>query len=154
MQLFLVTSIIGGLTRQVLLLSPSTQSRIGLELFWRMQVVAESSFPYIYIVRYSTRDEDLMLRDKAKHIAWISYGKNTSMFAASRSSLVYLMTVFLHTASLVGQSAPPEVMQKLTYLVLRHPKVKRIDTVRAYTFGVLYFVEVSYMVCYTIWHVK
>ncbi|PWA42493.1 Cation efflux protein [Artemisia annua] len=45
--------------------------------------------------------------------------------------------------SLVGQSAPPEVLQKLTYLVTRHPKVKRVDTVRAYTFGVLYFVEVD-----------
>ncbi|KAM7523243.1 hypothetical protein LguiA_013145 [Lonicera macranthoides] len=45
--------------------------------------------------------------------------------------------------SLIGQSAPPEVMQKLTYLVIRHPQVKRIDTVRAYTFGVLYFVEVD-----------
>lgn len=52
------------------------------------------------------------------------------------------MMVFLDAASLVGQSAPPEVMQKLTYLVIRHPQVKRIDTVRAYTFGVLYFVEV------------
>lgn len=46
--------------------------------------------------------------------------------------------------SLVGQSAPPEVLQKLTYLVLRHDsKIKRVDTVRAYTFGVLYFVEVT-----------
>lgn len=52
--------------------------------------------------------------------------------------------IFLHVASLVGQTAPPEVLQKLTYLVLRHhPKIKRVDTVRAYTFGVLYFVEVS-----------
>ena len=42
----------------------------------------------------------------------------------------------------MGQSAPPEVLQKLTYLVVRHPQVKRVDTVRAYTFGVLYFVEV------------
>lgn len=48
--------------------------------------------------------------------------------------------------SLVGQSAPPEVLQKLTYLVIRHPQVKRIDTVRAYTFGVLYFVEVGHFV--------
>ncbi|KAF3947049.1 hypothetical protein CMV_026766 [Castanea mollissima] len=47
------------------------------------------------------------------------------------------------TVSLVGQSASPEVLQKLTYLVMRHPQVKRIDTVRAYTFGVLYFVEVD-----------
>ena len=46
--------------------------------------------------------------------------------------------------SLIGQSAPPEVLQKLTYLVLRQgaDNIKRVDTVRAYTFGVLYFVEV------------
>ncbi|KAJ1396062.1 Cation efflux protein [Sesbania bispinosa] len=53
-------------------------------------------------------------------------------------------TVLENAVSLVGQSAPPEVLQKLTYLALRyHPQIKHIDTVRAYTFGVLYFVEVD-----------
>ncbi|KAG9137755.1 hypothetical protein Leryth_019392 [Lithospermum erythrorhizon] len=53
-------------------------------------------------------------------------------------------TVMENAVTLVGQSAPPEELQKLTYLVLRHhPKIKRVDTVRAYTFGVLYFVEVD-----------
>ncbi|XAR68629.1 hypothetical protein NMG60_11003822 [Bertholletia excelsa] len=53
-------------------------------------------------------------------------------------------TVLENAASLVGQSAPPEFLQKLTYMVLRHhPQIKRVDTVRAYTFGVLYFVEVD-----------
>ncbi|GAB4835138.1 Metal tolerance protein 4 [Ancistrocladus abbreviatus] len=52
-------------------------------------------------------------------------------------------TVMENAVSLVGQTASPEVLQKLTYLVLRHPQIKRIDTVRAYTFGVLYFVEVD-----------
>ncbi|KAK8520541.1 hypothetical protein V6N13_031014 [Hibiscus sabdariffa] len=52
-------------------------------------------------------------------------------------------TVMENAASLVGQAAPPEFLQKLTYLVIRHPRVERIDTVRAYTFGVLYFVEVD-----------
>ncbi|XP_010673527.2 metal tolerance protein 4 [Beta vulgaris subsp. vulgaris] len=52
-------------------------------------------------------------------------------------------TVLENAVSLIGQTAPPEVLQKFTYLVLRHPQVKRIDTVRAYTFGVLYFVEVD-----------
>ncbi|KAL3841180.1 hypothetical protein ACJIZ3_025771 [Penstemon smallii] len=53
-------------------------------------------------------------------------------------------TVLENAVSLVGQSASPEVLQKLTYLVLRHdPQIKRVDTVRAYTFGVLYFVEVD-----------
>ncbi|KAE8678837.1 Metal tolerance protein 3 [Hibiscus syriacus] len=52
-------------------------------------------------------------------------------------------TVMENAVSLVGQAAPPEFLQKLTYLVIRHTGVKRIDTVRAYTFGVLYFVEVD-----------
>ncbi|KAL7174651.1 hypothetical protein ACSBR2_033819 [Camellia fascicularis] len=52
-------------------------------------------------------------------------------------------TVLENAVSLVGHSASPEVLQKMTYLVIRHPQVKRIDTVRAYTFGVLYFVEVD-----------
>ncbi|GLU19503.1 hypothetical protein SLE2022_357520 [Rubroshorea leprosula] len=52
-------------------------------------------------------------------------------------------TVMENAMSLVGQSAPPDFLQKVTYLVIRHPLVKRIDTVRAYTFGVLYFVEVD-----------
>nr|GMD47861.1 metal tolerance protein 4-like isoform X2 [Ipomoea batatas] len=52
-------------------------------------------------------------------------------------------TVLENAVSLVGQSAPPEVLQKLTYMVLRRSlRIKRVDTVRAYTFGVLYFVEV------------
>ncbi|KAB2616444.1 metal tolerance protein 4-like [Pyrus ussuriensis x Pyrus communis] len=52
-------------------------------------------------------------------------------------------TVLENAVSLVGQSASPEFLQKLTYLTIMHPQVKRIDTVRAYTFGVLYFVEVD-----------
>jgi divalent metal cation (Fe/Co/Zn/Cd) transporter len=55
-----------------------------------------------------------------------------------------LVIAILHVVSLVGESAPPEMLQKLTYLAIRHhPQIKRVDTVRAYTFGVLYFVEVS-----------
>lgn len=58
-----------------------------------------------------------------------------------------VLTLFVScfgVVSLVGQSAAPEMLQKLTYLVLRHnPQITRVDTVRAYTFGVLYFVEVS-----------
>ncbi|ONK75043.1 uncharacterized protein A4U43_C03F12730 [Asparagus officinalis] len=53
-------------------------------------------------------------------------------------------TVWENAVSLVGQSAPPDVLQKLTYLVIRHDtQIKHVDTVRAYTFGVLYFVEVD-----------
>ncbi|KAJ4972579.1 hypothetical protein NE237_005753 [Protea cynaroides] len=53
-------------------------------------------------------------------------------------------TVLKNAVSLVGQSGPPEFLQKLTYLVIRyHPQIKHVDTIRAYTFGVLYFVEVD-----------
>ncbi|XP_052312725.1 metal tolerance protein 4 isoform X4 [Populus trichocarpa] len=52
-------------------------------------------------------------------------------------------TVVENAVSLVGQSAPHEFLQKLTYLVIRHPLVQRIEMIRAYTFGVLYFVEVD-----------
>ncbi|XP_078157592.1 metal tolerance protein 4-like isoform X1 [Carex rostrata] len=53
-------------------------------------------------------------------------------------------TVMENAVSLVGRSAPPEMLQKLTYLVMKHDsKVKHVDTVRSYTFGVLYFVEVD-----------
>ncbi|KAA8549776.1 hypothetical protein F0562_001206 [Nyssa sinensis] len=46
--------------------------------------------------------------------------------------------------SLVGRSAAPEFLQKLTYLCWNHHKaIRHIDTVRAYTFGSHYFVEVD-----------
>jgi divalent metal cation (Fe/Co/Zn/Cd) transporter len=54
------------------------------------------------------------------------------------------ITVLENVHSLVGQSAPPEFLQKLTYLCWNHHKaVRHIDTVRAYTFGSHYFVEVD-----------
>lgn len=54
------------------------------------------------------------------------------------------MTVLENVNSLVGKSAAPEYLQKLTYLCWNHHKaVRHIDTVRAYTFGSHYFVEVD-----------
>ncbi|KAI3851429.1 hypothetical protein MKX03_013042 [Papaver bracteatum] len=52
--------------------------------------------------------------------------------------------VLENAVSLVGQSAPPEVFQKLTYLVIRHnPLIKCVRKIQVYTVGVLYFVEVD-----------
>lgn len=66
------------------------------------------------------------------------------MILVLRLRFVLTFDYICFAVSLVGQSAPPEVLQKLTYLVLRHdPQIKRVDTVRAYTFGALYFVEVD-----------
>ncbi|XP_030462270.1 metal tolerance protein 11 isoform X1 [Syzygium oleosum] len=54
------------------------------------------------------------------------------------------MTVLENVNSLVGRAAAPEFLQKLTYLCWNHNKaIKNIDTVRAYTFGSHYFVEVD-----------
>lgn len=53
-------------------------------------------------------------------------------------------TVLEHAVTLVGRCAPPEMLQMLTYLAMKHDtRVQRVDTVRAYSFGALYFVEVD-----------
>ncbi|XP_077214493.1 cation efflux family protein isoform X1 [Tasmannia lanceolata] len=53
-------------------------------------------------------------------------------------------TVLENVNSLVGRTAAPEYLQKLTYLCWNHHKaIRHIDTVRAYTFGSHYFVEVD-----------
>ena len=45
---------------------------------------------------------------------------------------------------MVGVSAPPEFLTQLTYLAWNHhPEIVCIDTVRAYTFGPKFFVEVD-----------
>ncbi|CAL9754375.1 unnamed protein product [Musa acuminata subsp. burmannicoides] len=54
------------------------------------------------------------------------------------------VTVLENVNSLVGLSTAPEYLQKITYLCWNHDKaVRHIDTVRAYTFGSHYFVEVD-----------
>ncbi|CAH9091317.1 unnamed protein product [Cuscuta epithymum] len=54
------------------------------------------------------------------------------------------LTVMENVKSLVGKSAPPEYLQKVTYLCWNHHKsIRHIDTVKAYTFGSNYFVEVD-----------
>ncbi|KAK4594952.1 hypothetical protein RGQ29_018617 [Quercus rubra] len=54
-------------------------------------------------------------------------------------------TFFENLFALIGRTAPPEFLAKLTYLIWNHHEdIKKIDTVRAYTFGSdHYFVEVD-----------
>ncbi|ESW21185.1 hypothetical protein PHAVU_005G049300 [Phaseolus vulgaris] len=53
-------------------------------------------------------------------------------------------TVVENVWSLIGRTAPPDFLAKLTYLIWNHhEQIKHIDTVRAYTFGAHYFVEVD-----------
>ncbi|XP_022734169.1 metal tolerance protein 9-like [Durio zibethinus] len=53
-------------------------------------------------------------------------------------------TVIENVGSLIGRTAPPDFLAKLTYLIWNHhEQIRHIDTVRAYTFGSHYFVEVD-----------
>ncbi|KAK4353690.1 hypothetical protein RND71_025884 [Anisodus tanguticus] len=67
-----------------------------------------------------------------------------AMILALYTIRTWSMTVLENVNSLVGKAAAPEYLQKLTYLCWNHHKaIKHIDTVRAYTFGFHYFVEVD-----------
>ncbi|PRW59960.1 putative aldo-keto reductase 2 [Chlorella sorokiniana] len=49
-----------------------------------------------------------------------------------------------HLVNLVGRSAPPDLLQRLTYLAFYHDeRVQKIDTVRAFTLGNSYIAEVD-----------
>uniref|UniRef100_A0A7S0YIJ4 Cation efflux protein cytoplasmic domain-containing protein n=1 Tax=Polytomella parva TaxID=51329 RepID=A0A7S0YIJ4_9CHLO len=49
-----------------------------------------------------------------------------------------------HVRNLVGVSASPEYLQKLTYLALHHdPAIRQLDTVRAYSIGDRWLVEMD-----------
>ncbi|KAF5477263.1 hypothetical protein F2P56_003914 [Juglans regia] len=53
-------------------------------------------------------------------------------------------TVIENVWSLIGRTAPPDFLAKLTYMIWNHHEdIQYIDTVRAYTFGSQYFVEVD-----------
>ncbi|KAL2895579.1 Metal tolerance protein 10 [Bienertia sinuspersici] len=53
-------------------------------------------------------------------------------------------TVIENVWSLIGRTAPPEFLAKLTYLIWNHhEEIQHIDTVRAYTLGSQYFAEVD-----------
>eukprot|EP00232_Nephroselmis_pyriformis_P003735 CAMPEP_0182913614 /NCGR_PEP_ID=MMETSP0034_2-20130328/38131_1 /TAXON_ID=156128 /ORGANISM="Nephroselmis pyriformis, Strain CCMP717" /LENGTH=414 /DNA_ID=CAMNT_0025050341 /DNA_START=40 /DNA_END=1281 /DNA_ORIENTATION=+ len=54
------------------------------------------------------------------------------------------LTALENIRALVGVAAPPELVQKITYLCWNHhEQVQKIDTVRAYTFGNYYLAEVD-----------
>lgn len=58
--------------------------------------------------------------------------------------ITWSKVVMQNVHSLIGKAAPPDYLAKLTYLIWNHhEEIKHIDTVRAYTFGAFYFVEVD-----------
>ncbi|XVE74272.1 hypothetical protein DITRI_Ditri12bG0003700 [Diplodiscus trichospermus] len=56
----------------------------------------------------------------------------------------WVWTLIENVWSLIGRTAPPDLLAKLTYLIWNHHEdIQHIDTARAYTFGSHYFVEVD-----------
>ncbi|KAH6768722.1 Cation efflux family protein [Perilla frutescens var. frutescens] len=67
-----------------------------------------------------------------------------AMIIAIYTINTWTRTVFENVWSLIGRTAPPDFLAKLTYLIWNHhQQIQHIDTVRAYTFGSHYFVEVD-----------
>ncbi|KAJ9675899.1 hypothetical protein PVL29_024729 [Vitis rotundifolia] len=67
-----------------------------------------------------------------------------ALLIAGYTISTWAKTVVENVWSLIGRSAPPDFLAKLTYLIWNHHEdIKHIDTVRAYTFGSHYFVEVD-----------
>ncbi|RWV98502.1 hypothetical protein GW17_00038653 [Ensete ventricosum] len=86
----------------------------------------------------------------------VSSPANTSHLCELFCQLITLMQIALYTIgtwaktvvenvrTLIGKTAPSEYLTKLTYLIWNHDEhIRHIDTVRAYTFGSHYFVEVD-----------
>lgn len=79
----------------------------------------------------------------AIHIRWWIDPTGAIIIALYTMS-TWARTVIENVWSLIGRSAPPDFLAKLTYLIWNHhEEIQHIDTVRAYTFGSHYFVEVD-----------
>ncbi|KAM7279449.1 hypothetical protein ACFE04_006583 [Oxalis oulophora] len=78
-----------------------------------------------------------------EELKWL-IGIMVSVTIALYTICTWAKTVIKNVKSLIGRTAPPEFIAKLTYLVWNHHEdIQHIDTVRAYAFGSHYFVEVD-----------
>jgi len=67
-----------------------------------------------------------------------------AMLLAGYITFTWGQTAYENIMSLVGMSADPLYLQKLTYMCYNHDaSIVQVDTVRAYTFGKKLFVEVD-----------
>lgn len=117
-------------------------SRVSSVVLWNVSdVPVNFNFTHLLL---DSKPVSCIINSHARHI-WFSIQHISFIsYLSFLNNWELIWKLVLHVVSLVGQSAPPEFLQKLTYLVLRHdPVIRHVDTVRAYTFGVLYFVEVS-----------
>ncbi|CAN1257644.1 Metal tolerance protein 6 [Linum perenne] len=117
-----------------------------------LQIILESARTLIYDDKAFglTKDQErwvvgIMLSVTVVKLLLMIYCRTfTNEILALYTIRTWSMTVLENVHSLVGKSATPDYLQKLTYLSWNHHKaIRHIDTVRAYTFGSHYFVEVD-----------
>ncbi|EFJ22209.1 hypothetical protein SELMODRAFT_173239 [Selaginella moellendorffii] len=78
----------------------------------------------------------------ARYFWWID--PTGAIVLALYTIRTWSVTVLDNVNSLVGRTASPDYLQKITYLCWNHhEEILQIDTVRAYTFGSHYFAEVD-----------
>ncbi|PKA49249.1 Metal tolerance protein 7 [Apostasia shenzhenica] len=145
------------------LLSSSHPSLDGAKLGWIIGIMASVTFIKFFLMIYCRSFKNEIVRAYAQDhffdVITNSIGLATAILAikllwwidplgailiALYTMCTWARTVLQNVWSLVGRTAPPEYLTKLTYLIWNHhQEIKHIDTVRAYTFGSCYFVEVD-----------
>ncbi|KAI9162114.1 hypothetical protein LWI28_024016 [Acer negundo] len=122
-------------------------------------VIAIKFFLMIYCRRYKNKIVRAYTQDHFFDVITNSVGLVTAVLAirfkwwidptgaiimALYTMSTWAMTVLENVFSLIGRTAPPDFLAKVTYLIWNHhEEIEHIDTVRAYTFGANYFVEVD-----------
>ncbi|CAA2982514.1 metal tolerance 11 isoform X1 [Olea europaea subsp. europaea] len=138
---------IGKKRMQPLIISATTYTVFSVNL--NLQVLIKSSPSLVYL-KWTSNYFYLQLCPSSCDLALTlllfpdPYLKMFSSVLALYTIRTWSLTVLENVSSLIGRSAAPEYLQKLTYLCWNHHKsIRHIDTVRAYTFGSHYFVEVD-----------
>ncbi|KAK4837431.1 hypothetical protein QYF36_005384 [Acer negundo] len=108
-------------------------------------VTAVKFFLMIYCRRFKNEIVRAYAQDHLFDVITNSVGLVTAVLAIALYTMsTWARTVIENVFSLIGRTAPPDFLTKLTYLIWNHHvEIKHIDTVRAYTFGAHYFVEVD-----------
>ncbi|KAG0461561.1 hypothetical protein HPP92_021495 [Vanilla planifolia] len=145
------------------LLSSSHSSLDGAKLNWIIGIMSSVTVVKFFLMIYCRSFNNEIIRAYAQDhffdVITNSIGLGTAVLAikllwwidplgailiALYTMSTWARTVLENVWSLVGRTAPPDYLAKLTYLIWNHhEEIKHIDTVRAYTFGSYYFVEVD-----------
>ncbi|CAL0310792.1 unnamed protein product [Lupinus luteus] len=120
-----------------------------VKLNWMIGIMVFVTVVKFILMVYCRRFKNEIIRAYAQDHLFDVVTNSVGLAAAVLAIALYTIntwtrTVIENVSSLIGRTAPPDYLAKLTYLIWNHHKqIKHIDTVRAYTFGAYYFVEVD-----------